>query len=41
MERNNKEGFQWDYAPAPEDRDHAQLKERYELFINGNPPNKI
>lgn len=25
----------WEYAPAPENRDHIQLKERYELFIDG------
>ncbi|MBL7923784.1 MAG: aldehyde dehydrogenase family protein [Bacteroidia bacterium] len=25
----------WSYAPAPEAADHFQLKERYDLFING------
>ena len=25
----------WTYAPAPESKDHVELKERYELFING------
>lgn len=25
----------WDYAPAPESAGHVQLKERYELFIDG------
>jgi len=25
----------WDYAPAPESKDHIQLKGRYDLFING------
>lgn len=25
----------WGYAPAPESRDIARIKERYELFING------
>lgn len=25
----------WQYAPAPENRDHIQLKEQYELFIGG------
>ncbi len=27
--------FNWEYAPAPESTDHIQLKEQYELFING------
>jgi aldehyde dehydrogenase (NAD+) len=32
--------LQWDYAPAPESRDAAQLKPRYDLFIDGafTPP---
>ena len=30
----NKE-FKWDYAPAPEAKDHAKLKKQYDLFING------
>ena len=25
----------WTYAPAPESADHIQLKEKYDLFING------
>ncbi|MBK5286343.1 MAG: aldehyde dehydrogenase family protein, partial [Bacteroidia bacterium] len=25
----------WKYAPAPEGKEHIQLKERYDLFING------
>ena len=25
----------WGYAPAPESKDHIQLKNRYDLFING------
>src|SRR6476661_3398261 len=25
----------WTYAPAPESASHAQLKPRYDLFING------
>ena len=25
----------WEYAPAPESTSHIQLKERYDLFING------
>ena len=29
------QGFKWDYAPAPESTDTIQLKEQYELFING------
>jgi len=28
-------GTAWDYAPAPESRDHVQVEERYGLFING------
>lgn len=28
-------GSAWDYAPAPESSGHVQLKEQYELFING------
>jgi aldehyde dehydrogenase (NAD+) len=27
--------FKWDYAPAPEAKDHAKIKSRYDLFING------
>jgi aldehyde dehydrogenase (NAD+) len=26
---------EWKYAPAPESKDHIQLKKQYELFING------
>jgi len=25
----------WEYSPAPESTDHIQLKDRYDLFING------
>ncbi|REJ83056.1 MAG: aldehyde dehydrogenase family protein [Bacteroidetes bacterium] len=25
----------WEYAPAPESKDHIRLKEKYDLFING------
>ncbi len=25
----------WEYAPAPESISHIQLKEKYDLFING------
>ncbi|CAN5566311.1 aldehyde dehydrogenase family protein [soil metagenome] len=25
----------WEYAPAPESKDHVKLNERYDLFING------
>src|SRR3954467_11039843 len=27
--------LQWDYAPAPESRDAASLKPRYDLFVGG------
>ena len=27
--------LQWDYAPAPESRDAASLKDSYDLFIGG------
>lgn len=27
--------FSWDYAPAPESKDHVQFKAQYDLFING------
>ena len=27
--------LRWDYAPAPESRDAASLKDRYDLFIGG------
>lgn len=26
----------WEYAPAPESKDHVQLQDRYDLFINGS-----
>jgi len=26
----------WEYSPAPESSDHIELKEKYELFINGS-----
>src|SRR6185436_19224935 len=28
-------GEGWNYAPAPESKDHIQRKDRYDLFING------
>ncbi|MBK7818840.1 MAG: aldehyde dehydrogenase family protein [Sphingobacteriaceae bacterium] len=30
-----KNQFNWEYAPAPEAKDHAKLKTQYDLFING------
>lgn len=27
--------MEWNYAPAPENTEHIQLKEKYQLFING------
>jgi aldehyde dehydrogenase (NAD+) len=33
-ESTNSE-FKWDYAPAPEAKDHAKIKKQYDLFING------
>lgn len=27
--------FTWEYAPAPEAKDHAKIKKQYDLFING------
>ena len=27
--------FNWEYAPAPEAKDHVKLKAQYDLFING------
>jgi aldehyde dehydrogenase (NAD+) len=27
--------FKWEYAPAPEAKDHAKIKKQYDLFING------
>jgi aldehyde dehydrogenase (NAD+) len=32
MEKNN---LNWQYAPAPEAKDHIKFKKQYELFING------
>jgi aldehyde dehydrogenase (NAD+) len=29
------EAFKWEYAPAPEAKDHAKIKKQYDLFING------
>jgi aldehyde dehydrogenase (NAD+) len=31
----NSNSFNWEYAPAPEAKDHAKLKKQYDLFING------
>ena len=31
----NKSEFTWDYAPAPEAKDHVKIKPQYNLFING------
>ncbi len=31
----NTESFNWEYAPAPEAKDHAKIKKQYDLFING------
>ncbi len=31
----NEKEFNWDYAPAPEAKDHAKIKKQYDLFING------
>ncbi|MBA3680525.1 MAG: aldehyde dehydrogenase family protein [Bacteroidetes bacterium] len=30
-----KSEFNWEYAPAPEAKDHIKLKAQYDLFING------
>ena len=30
-----RSALKWDYAPAPESRDAASLKKRYDLFIDG------
>jgi aldehyde dehydrogenase (NAD+) len=30
-----RRALQWEYAPAPETRDAASLKDRYDLFIGG------
>lgn len=27
--------FNWEYAPAPEAKDHAKIRSQYDLFING------
>ena len=37
MAKKNKENttMTWSYAPAPESKDHIQLREKYDLFING------
>ncbi len=32
---NSNQGFTWEYAPAPEAKDHAKIKKQYDLFING------
>jgi aldehyde dehydrogenase (NAD+) len=31
----NKSEFTWEYAPAPEAKDHVKIKPQYNLFING------
>lgn len=33
--KQNPSSFSWTYAPARESTDHINLKDRYELFING------
>src|SRR4051794_10374593 len=40
MAAATRTALQWDYAPAPESRDAASLKPRYDLFIGGGitPP---
>lgn len=35
MSTENTLEFKWDYAPAPEAKDHAKIKKQYDLFING------
>lgn len=30
-----KSPFIWNYAPAPESKDHIKINPRYDLFING------
>lgn len=32
---NVNAAFKWEYAPAPEAKDHARIKKQYDLFING------
>lgn len=32
---NSNTSFQWDYAPAPESKDHIRLEKQYDLFIGG------
>lgn len=32
---NVNTAFKWEYAPAPEAKDHARIKKQYDLFING------
>jgi len=32
----NDTAFNWEYAPAPEAKDHIKLEKRYGLFINGD-----
>ena len=43
-DNNNPLNFNtdWQYAAAPENTDHIELKQRYDLFINGKftPPSK-
>ncbi len=35
MSNNTSNFFNWEYAPAPEAKDHAKIKSQYDLFING------
>src|SRR5437763_15915070 len=35
MAVTDRTALRWDYAPAPESRDAAPLRDRYDLFIDG------
>jgi aldehyde dehydrogenase (NAD+) len=35
ISEDTEKGFKWEYAPAPEAKDHAKIKKQYDLFING------